>query len=794
MRWIIRGLLGIAALAALVAIVAVWLTLRSLPVTQGTLNLVGPDASIEIRRDTNGIPFINAQSEGDASFALGYVHAQDRLFQMEFMRRLGAGRLAEVLGAQALGSDRFMRTLGLYRHAQANFDGLTPETKHVLQRYADGVNSWLASRTRPLPPEFQLLMYSPEQWSPADSLVWQKLMSLSLAGNWRDELLRSDLLKSLSTAQVEALWPDLTPGASTTLAAHKTEVPLGFAKVLMASIDTYVPPTLASNVWVLDGRQTSSGKPLLASDPHLGFQAPIVWYMARLEWPGEVRSGATTPGVPFTVIGHNNHTSWGMTTTHSDLQDLFIERVTGINSYQTPSGSVAFEKHTEVIDVRFSEPVSITIRTTRHGPVVSDLTAFSQIQPDPNTVLALSATMLRDDDRTANAIYMLGHSRTVDEVKTALSQFDGPQQNFMYADATGGIGFSAPALLPMRKNGNGTVPVPGWSGEYDWDGWVPYDELPHSLNPPSGRLVNANNRPVAKDYPHLIAASFPAGYRASRIEQRLNNLSPQNTDFDAMLDIQLDNQSAMAIDLLPLLLSLLSSESDELQSAAALLKGWDGTMSRNQAAPLIFLTWMDFVKERLLADELADLYPSYRGNRPILIRNILTKQSVWCDDVTTAAPESCSQIVSQAFEDTLNWLKARPENKDQDMMDWRWGNFHKARFTHSLFGLIPVLSGPTTVEIETDGSDHTVNRGGYRSARGRAPFLHSHGAGLRAIFDLSDLDQSQFMIAVGQSGHPFSSHYDDLNLPWRDGLVFTLPRFEDVPEERALHLVPQEMP
>lgn len=788
MRWIKRVFSGLAVLLVLLLTSAAWLTWRSLPVTEGTITLAGPDAPIEIGRDSHGIPYISAKSEGDASFALGYVHAQDRLFQMDFMRRLGAGRLAEVLGAQGLGSDKFMRTLGLYRHAEANLAVLTPETKMVLQRYADGVNAWLANRRRPLPPEFQVLMYVPEAWTPADSLVWQKLMSLSLAGNWRDELLRSELLKSLTPEQVEALWPDLAPGSHTTLADDDGEIPLGFAKVLMAQIDSYAPPTLASNVWVIDGQHTASGKPLLASDPHLGFQAPIVWYLARLEWPGEVRAGATTPGVPFTLIGHNGHASWGMTTTHSDLQDLFIERVNEDGTYQTPNGPNTFEDLTEVISVRFSEPVSLRVRTTRHGPVVSDLSAFSRARAEQNTVLALSATMLRDDDRTANAIYDLGRSRTVADIKTALSQFDGPQQNFMYADTKGGIGFSAPALVPLRKAGNGTVPVPGWSGDYDWEGWVPYEELPHRINPPSGRLVNANNRPVPEDYPHLIAASFPAGYRAERIEQRLNALTPTTADIEAMLSIQLDAKSTMAVDLLSVLLANLEPTSDQAAQAKALLEMWDGTMDRHRPEPLIFLTWMDFIKRGLLADDLGPLYTSYRGNRAVLIKTILTEQAQWCEDLTSVASDTCAHVVSEALEYALAWLAERSENEMKPLEQWRWGSFHQARFAHPVFALIPGLSGLTTVEIESDGSDHTVNRGGYRSATGRTPFQHSHGAGLRAIFDLADLDQSRFITAVGQSGHPASAHYDDLNEPWRDGQTPTLPPSHTVTPQSTLKL------
>ncbi|MEQ9111446.1 MAG: penicillin acylase family protein [Rhodospirillaceae bacterium] len=797
MIWLKRITLLFICLVVLVIGSASWLTWQSLPRVSGDITLPGPEANIDITRDHNGIPYIQAQNEGDAYFAVGYVHAQDRLFQMEFMRRLGAGRLAEILGKQALGSDQFMRTLGLYGYAEQNVTALSPETRMVLERYAAGVNAWLATRQQPLPPEFQLLQFTPEPWRPADSMVWQKLMSLSLAGNWRDELLRAKLLKLLPPQRVAELWPDLVAGSPTTLAAHDFN-PAQVAGTLIELIDAYAPPTLASNIWALSGEHTNSGKPLLASDPHLGYQAPIIWYLARLEWPGqfrgelgsEVRSGATTPGVPFTIIGHNMYTAWGMTTTHADLQDLFIEKLTADGGYETPSGSAMFEERTEVINVRFSDPVTLRVRRTRHGPVVSDLAAFQNGDSPQDTVLALAATMLRDDDRTANAVYDMSKSRSVGDTKEALSQFEGPQQNFMYADRFGGIGFSAPALVPIRASGDGTVPVPGWSGEYDWQGWVPYEELPHSMNPASGRLVNANNRPVPEDYPYLIAASFPAGYRAERIDWRLNELAQKQAKWQDMLSIQTDAVSTAVHDILPRLLNVTRSENQTTNAVLTALHAWDGAMDRARPEPLIFLSWIDFLKEGLLKDDLGEAYASLRGVNPVLLRNILTGQSNWCDNVLSAPKEDCGQIASQALEKALKWLSERDETTGADPLTWRWGDFHRAQFAHPLFGMVPGLSALTTVEIEADGSDNTVNRGGYRSARGRAPFLNTHGAGLRAIFDLENLDQSRFITAVGQSGHPASPHYDDLNESWRDGGMLTLPPAHTLTNAEKLTLLP----
>ena len=773
MRWIKRTCIGTGVFFLVAFFVLAWTTWRSLPIHEGTVILAGPEAAITVVRDKHGVPFISAVSEADAYFALGYVHAQDRLFQMEFMRRLGAGRLAEVLGSQGLASDKFMRTLGLYRHAKENLKVLDAQTIGILERYADGVNAWLETRSQLLPPEFQLLQYEPEPWKPADSLVWQKLMSLSLAGNWRDELLRVELLQSLSPHRVDELWPDAGPNELST--ANTGDIPLQVAKALGSAIDAYAPPTLASNVWALDGQHTATGKPLLASDPHLGFQAPIVWYLAHLAWPGEVRVGATTPGVPLFVIGHNGHLAWGITTTHADLQDLFIERVIDDGRYLTPTGPAVFVERTEVIDVRFRDPVTLPVRLTRHGPVVSDLAGINHAGAESDTVLALSATMLRDDERTASGMERLSRARSVEEARAALTLFEGPQQNFVYADVNGGIGYTAAAKVPMRRAGNGTVPVPGESGVYDWLGWIPYDELPHSLRPNSGRLVNANNRPVPQAYPHLIAASFPEGYRAQRINERLDELTEDQATVEDMHAIQMDSRSSMAHDLLPRLLTLATPTTEDGKHALDLLSDWDGTMDRSRPEPLIFLTWLEEIKSELLADELGPLYRSFRGGRIRLIKSILTRNRHWCDNVTSLTAENCAHAVSMALENAVIWLADRPETESTALSSWRWGQFHKARFAHPLFGLIPGLSSLTSITIETDGGDHTVNRGGFRSVRGRTPFRHGHGAGLRAVFDLDNLDRSQYVIAVGQSGHPASSQYSDLTAVWRDGGMFNMP-------------------
>jgi len=423
-RWLWRVL---AALVAALLLGAggsyLWLT-TALPQTNGRIVVAGLAAPVEIRRDDAGIVTIRAQGETDAYFALGFAHAQDRLFQMDLMRRVGAGRVSEIVGGEAVGVDRAMRVLGLYRLAEANFPLLPPAVRRALQAYADGVNAYLAWHDGAWPPEFYLLRYRPEPWRPADSLVWGRLMALQLSDNWLQEFLRWRLARRLTPDQLESLWPAMPPGG----VAPQT----GAAGPLfpeMAGIPILGDLPGASNNWVVAGDRSASGKPLLANDPHLGLTAPIQWYLARIETPTWMIAGATPPGVPFTLIGHNGKVAWGVTTTHSDTQDLFIERVLPQNPgrYETPEGPKPFVTREERILVRGGSDVVVTVRETRHGPVISD--AGQADLGLPGHVTALGWAALRAEDRTPEAVYRMNHAEDADAFVAALRAFESPQQN-----------------------------------------------------------------------------------------------------------------------------------------------------------------------------------------------------------------------------------------------------------------------------------------------------------------------------------------------------------------------------
>jgi len=769
----IAGLIGLA----IIVVVAVTLTgaivlETSVPDYGGRDRIPQLGGEVTVIRDANAVPHIFADTALDAYRALGYLHAQDRFFQMEMARRTGTGRLSELIGASGLRTDRFMRTLAIGQLADAAVANMAPATRDAADAYTEGVNAWLQSPHTRRPPELILLGIEPEPWRAADSAVWGRLMALLLSGNWTDELLRAQMASRLNAQQIADLWPGEPSDTPTTLAnLEELNRELDFAGIVQA-IPDFLFQASASNQWVVDGNRTTSGKPLLANAPHLGFMAPGMWYLARIVTPEFSGAGATLPGQPFFAVGHNSDLAWGFTTTHADTQDLFIERLDPDDpgQYLVPGGALPFETREEVIPVRFrSEPETLTVRTTRHGPVISDISATAASVAPPGRVLALAFPYLLPDDRTVDALFQINRARTRDDLMSALQLFHSPMQNMVYAFTNGDIGFVAPARVPMRRSGDGRTPVPGWTGDHDWDGFVPFAELPQRHNPSAGWITNANNRVVGDDYPHLITPDWPEGYRAQRIATLLDRTGKHNGD--SFAEMQGDIVSPAAQELLPLLLRHLDPPADPIAKAAVvLLDNWDRTMARSQPQPLIFTAWLRSLGSQLYGDELGPLAPRYRGIRPRVLQRMLNNRTAWCDDTGTAALEDCTVTVSTAF---MNAIAGMSERLGDDPAAWRWGDLHQARFEHPVLRRIPVLRDLFAVTIPTDGGDFTLNRGTPQATR-KSPFTHVHGAGLRAIFDLADLDSSRMMIATGQSEHVRSRFFDDTTRDWRDGRYLVL--------------------
>jgi len=767
--------------ALLVALLSGLLWLRtSLPKTRGELALPGLSAPVEVVRDSHAVPYIYADSSEDALFALGFVHAQDRLFQMDFQRRVGAGRLSEVLGEAALETDRFLRTLGVYRVAERTLPHLSAETQGALEAYSAGVNAFLEGRRGALPPEFLILGYGPEPWRSADSLVWMKMMAWDLGGNWDDELLRARLLQVLPPERVAELWPPYpgdAPVALPDFTALYEKLPLDD---LWARSPKPLPPGAGSNSWVLAGSKSVTGAPLLANDPHLGLQAPALWYFAHLSAPGLEVTGATLPGLPLVVLGRSDRFAWGFTNTGPDTQDLFIEQLGPGERYRTPTGWEYLRVREEIIRVKGQPDVPLTVRETRHGPLISDVSAAAAEvagAEGASYALAFAWPALREDDRSVQAGLELNRARDWDEFTEALRDFHAPQQSIVYADVDGNIGLYAPARVPVRAAGDGLVPVPGWTGEYDWTGFVPFGELPHVFNPPPGQIITANHKLVPDSYPHFLTHDWSEPYRAERIAALLG--AQDKHSLGSFRDIQADQLSRMANDFLPFLLAA-QVDGAEARALQDRLAAWDGVMAADAPEPLIFSAWYRAFTRLVLEDDLGELFDDFWGFRPIFFRNVIAGQAWWCDHAETLEVESCELLAATALRQASQTLR---ERYGDDPERWRWGDAHYADHDHPVFGETP-LARFFNLRIPNGGDPFTVNAARYAIDGDGA--AQTTGPGFRAVYDLADLERSRFIHPTGQSGNPLSKHYRDFLRPWVEVAYLPMVTARERVEEGAL--------
>ena len=757
----------------------IWLS-GSVPRIEGNITLDGLTAPVTVARDTVGVPTIRAESDGDAYFALGFVHAQDRLWQMEYMRRIGAGRMAEIVGNlstsfgnNALTFDRMSRSLGFYRRAEEIYREASPEVRFVLERYADGVNAYLTSRDGALPPEFIVLFHEPEPWEPADSLVWQQLMGFQLGTNWSSELARLRMIEAgLSREQIAFLYqqpngqkPDIAPLQQGRLSPQELKAATQFAAALPAPL----APGGASNAWALSGSRTESGKPLLANDPHLRLTNPNLWYLTRIKTPENALSGLTAPGVPFLILGHNDSIAWGFTTPHADTQDIFIEQVDPSNPahYLTPDGSQPFETSEERF-LNGDREIIETFRSTRHGPVLSDIWGNAK-RSDGQTVLTLSAASFNAGDNTAESFLRLNRAGSVDEALVALEDFSSPPQNVTLADRHGNIALLLAGRIPERRAGNGFMPANGATGAEDWIGWIDRDRLPLLYNPESGMVVQANDRLPSRDPALSVGQEFEVPFRAKRIHGTLQATRSDATA-KAQVELQMDTLSLEVPDTVALILTHLSLETltDPERAVVEKLRQWNGDMRRDRIEPLVYTLWTALLHREIFGDELGYLISDYRRVYPHMFKAVLTEAPHWCDDIRSTIVEPCATPVRDSFQEAIARLTAK---FGPNAEDWRWGKAHQARFRHQLWSRVPLLDHVLDSWIATDGGDFTVNRGSPSVQISATDFslYHVHGAGVRAVYDLSDLDASLFSLSLGQSGNPFSEFYHDQVEDWANG-------------------------
>jgi penicillin G amidase len=787
-----RLLWGAGGLLALVLVVlgavGVYL-MRAQPQHEGTLRLQGLKSTVKVSRDGAGVVHIQGDSMADTAFALGFTHAQERGWQLEFNRRIMHGELAEILGEAALPVDKLLRTLGIYQAAQKQYASYPDDVKATLQAYSKGIQAFYASGNQTLSPEFLLLGTKPGgrsgvAWEPADSVGWALMMALDLGGNWGQEISRLSVAKVLDTPRLWDLYagyPGEPPATKVDLAklykdlgvySTKTSSAGNTASSQVASLSLPFlgEPGLVegkgSNNWVIAGERTTSGKPLLANDPHLGLGTPAIWFYAHLQSPDQNVIGATLPGMPLVVLGHNARVAWGFTNTGPDVQDLYLEKINPANpsQYQTPEGWQAFETRQETIRVKGMADLPYTVRSTRHGPVLSDAqSAHADIIDTSKFVLALRWSALDVDNRTLVAGMRGSQAGNVSEFLEAFKDYHSPMQNVVVADVQGHIAYKAIGKVPVRKPENdlmGMAPAPGWDAKYDWAGWLPLEQTPQDLGE-KGWIATANQRITPEGYPHFLGQDWVAPHRMERITTLIND-KPQH-DIESMKAMQNDVLSLSTQRLLPHLLAANSSHA-LAPAAMKVLQSFNGEMKTEDAAPLIFAYWADELTRALVEPKLGkELFKSQYGKRHFrsFLEATMAKQDAgWC------APKSCADQASEALTRALDRLS---KEQGKDLAHWQWGKAHKAISSHRPLGQSPFLAKWLDVVEPSPGDPFTVNVGTYWLNETREPFASRHAPSMRAIYDLSDLQNSLFIYQTGQSGVIGSEHYKDMSHEWATG-------------------------
>jgi penicillin amidase len=779
----LKRALAVIGLVIIIAVVAIggwfyWMTRNPWPQTEGLAKVSGLLVPVDIIRDRWGVPHIYAQNSHDLFFAQGYVHAQDRFFQMEFSRRIGQGRLSEMLGDGTLDNDKYLRTIGLWRTAQEEAATLEGETKALLEAYAEGVNAYLASHRDALALEFAILRLvgtkvAIEPWIPAHSLVWGKVMALMLGGNMDAEIWRARIEAQLGQQALRDLaapypeqHPVIVPSATSWGPLDKFQMAGTNRSASALALDK----AIGSNNWVISGDRTTTGLPLLANDMHLGIQMPSIWYEVGLhcEPPDEAAcpfnvTGFSFAGTPGVIVGHNDRIGWGVTNLGPDVQDLFIERVNPDNpdQYKVNGEWVDFDTvHEEITVAGLDEPEMIDVRVSRHGPVINEV--IEDLPTESDEVLALRWTALEPGE-IFKAIMALDRARNWDEFREALTYWNVPSQNFVYADVEGNIGYQAPGRIPIRAKGDGQKPVPGWTDEHEWVGYVPFDELPSLFNPPEGYIVTANHAVVDAGYPFLISLDWDRGYRAQRITDMIEELD--QVSIEDIKTMHGDNKSLSAGEIIPYFVAVKPDDA-KLAQVTERLAAWDLQEHKDSIEAALYETlWTQLLAT--LWDELPkDLLFAGGSYAMVLVRDLLGQpENHWWDDTNTPTVETRDDILPRVLQESYAWLE---ERLGDDMEQWTWGKLHTATFENQALG----QSGVGVIEaifnrgpVPVSGGSSIVNATGWSTEE---PAVVVSVPSERLILDLADWQQSLSMHTTGQSGHPFHDHYGDMILPWRD--------------------------
>ena len=785
-----RLILSLAVLGALFFAFSWYVLSRSLPEYTKTVQLEQLIAPVEIVRDTANVPHIFGKNDHDTLFALGYAHAQDRLWQMTMLRRTAQGRLSELFGEATLPIDMTVRRLAIYSAARQSLSALRPDTLAKLDAYALGVNARLREINESAlgrgAPEFFIFSKVISPWTAADSLAIVKLMGIQLSSHLHQEVLRARASLVLEGDRIKDLLPDM-PGNSqadlidfTRLFPDLSPIKTSSAREHSA-LSPFKPIALAgaSNAWAaLPGRSATRGT-LLANDPHLELTAPSIWYLARLELSTGGVIGGTIPGLPLVLVGRSAKLGWGLTSSNLDDTDVFIEKLNPLDpsEYKTPQGYKPFVKKQSIVRIKDKPPVTLEMFWTENGPVLPGSHANLETVTPAGHVTSVAWTLLSSQDTSIEAGFDLMAAQSVQEGLVASRAFVAPSQILTLADSKQ-IAMRTIGALPKRDprhQSKGRLPSAGWLAQNRWQGVFDPSVNPVFLNPASGVLGHTNNKYTDRSFPEHISFDWGDSQRVQRMTRLLQTREAHTRD--SFIEAQLDSVSPTARTLLPLIGGELWYQSQSVpadspagrrQTALDLLANWNGEMNEHLPEPLIYAAWLRALHKRLIVDELGPLHEAFTHAEPLFIERVfrdVAGAGIWCDVAQSRRQESCAEMSRLALDDALAELVA---TYGSEITALRWGEAHQATHDHPVLGDVPILKWFVNIRQSTSGGDHTLQRG-KTSGTGPNPYLNVHAGGYRGVYDFADPDSSVFIISTGQSGHPLSRHYDNLGKLWRRG-------------------------
>ncbi|WBF58034.1 penicillin acylase family protein [Lysinibacillus sp. JK80] len=758
-KWLIV-IAGIIAALALVAFIGfTWFMDKSKPVIDGELAVTILDQDVTVTRDEKGVPHIFAKTDADLYRAQGYVQAQDRLFQMDLARRQASGRLSEIIGEATINTDKHFRTFSLRDAAEKSLAAYDDESKQVLEWYAEGVNAFIAQakESNTLSYEFALLGYEPEEWTVVDSLTIGKYMAYDLGGNWNTLAFRHWALQNFDEEKAKELFIKYPENASAIIEAN-IQNPVAVAGQFSAEM---LPNEFnGSNNWVVSGDKTKSGMPILADDPHLGLSTPSIWYQMHLQSPQQNVSGVIFAGIPGIILGHNDEIAWGVTNVGPDVQDLYIEIPNPDNptQFRYDGKWEQAEVRDESIKVKDGETIDFEVVVTRHGPIMTDL-AFKDTEPTAQFSMQWTALQPTAELR---AVLGFNKAKTWSDFEKALEDFKAPAQNFVFASKDGTIAYKANGQIPIRKQGEGQLPVPGDSSDYGWEGFIPWGELPTQVNPKEGFIATANNQVIGEDYPYHITDFWAQPYRFERIKEVLD--ANDAITVEDMMALQMDQHNLYAREFLPDLLTSLKEKDQDGKYAEimAMLEKWDMVDAKESGAPLVFHTLMIKLQEVLFKDQMPeDMYGIMYGKFNItdqLLRTAYSgEKSIWIEE-----QGGIDETIYKAFELTIAQLE---DQFGKNSSKWQWGDYHQLTFDHTLGSASPILAAYFNAKKVPIGGSKVTVQAADNDLAGNV----DHGASWRFVVDVGDLSSAYHIVGPGQSGHVKSDWYQDQVLDWANG-------------------------